>query len=95
MPDCDYCGDSFDGEAAYLDHLALEHGEDLGPIDRRRVERAADEADDAGTGLALGPAVLGGLLALAAGLVVYVTFLGSDGSAAFDRDAPATSSSTR
>jgi len=81
MPDCDYCGATFDGEDAYLDHLAAEHEGELGSIDRRRV--ADRNSDDAG-GFPVGPAILVGLLALAGGLVVYVTFLmgGSGGTAA-------------
>ncbi|WP_436931408.1 DUF3105 domain-containing protein [Halosimplex halobium] len=81
MPDCDYCGATVDGEDAYLDHLAAEHEGELGSIDQRRV--AEREGDDDG-GIPLGPAILVGLLALAGGLVVYVTFLmgGSGGTAA-------------
>ncbi|ELZ26851.1 hypothetical protein C475_07951 [Halosimplex carlsbadense 2-9-1] len=81
MPDCDYCGATFDGEDAYLDHLAADHEGELGSIDRRRV--AERDPDDDG-GFRVGPAVLVGLLAVAGGLVVYVTFLmgGSGGTAA-------------
>lgn len=42
MPDCDHCGASFDEEQPYLEHLAEAHWDDLGPIDRRRVEEAVD-----------------------------------------------------
>ncbi|QLH84860.1 DUF3105 domain-containing protein [Halosimplex pelagicum] len=81
MPDCDYCGATFDGEDAYLDHLADEHEGELGSIDRRRV---AERNSDGDGGFPVGPAILVGLLALAGGLVVYVTFLmgGSGGTAA-------------
>jgi hypothetical protein len=48
MPECDYCGETFDGERAYLGHLRDDHAEDLGPIDRRRV-RSLDGDDDGGT----------------------------------------------
>mgnify|MGYP000212127746 CR=1 FL=1 len=81
MPNCDYCGATFGGEDAYLDHLAAEHEGELGSIDRRRVDE--HEGDDGGC-FPVGPAILVGLLALAGGLVVYVTFLmgGSGGTAA-------------
>jgi hypothetical protein len=81
MPDCDYCGASFDDEAADLDDLAADHEErELGSIDRRRVADH-DGGDDGG--FPLGPAVLIGLLVFAGGLVVYVTFImGGGGTAA-------------
>jgi len=80
MPECDYCGESFDGEGAYLDHLAAEHEGELGAIDRRRVE---DRESSGGLDLALGPLILVGLLVIAGGVVVYVTFLmGGDGATA-------------
>lgn len=72
MPDCDYCGATFDGEDAYLDHLAADHEGELGSIDERRV---ADHEGESDGGIPLGPAVLVGLLVLAGGLVVYVTFI--------------------
>lgn len=78
MPDCDYCGESFADEDAYLDHLAGEHEGELGAIDRRRVEDH-DVSDDGG--LSLGPVVLVGLLVLAGGLVVWVTFFMGSGNA--------------
>lgn len=71
MPDCDYCGESFGDEDAYLDHLAAEHRGELGSIDRRRVE---DHDGGGDGGLSVGPVVLAGLLVVAGGLVVWVTF---------------------
>ena len=78
MPECDYCGESFADEDAYLDHLAAGHEGELGRIDRQRV---ADRDPSDGGGLSLGPVVLVGLFVLAGGLVVWVTFFmgGSDG----------------
>jgi len=86
MPDCDYCGASFDSEDAYLDHLAADHEEtELGSIDRRRV--ADRDADDGG--FPLGPAVLVGLLAVSGVLVVYVTFfMGTGGGSGAGADDP-------
>ena len=48
MPECDYCGATHDGEGAHLDHLESEHYDELGPIDKRRV-------DDRGSGCAPSP----------------------------------------
>ena len=75
MPDCDHCGDSFDEEAAYLAHLDAEHADELGAIERRRVEEL-DEDDGIGTG----PLVLGVVVVAAAVLVAYVVFVAGTGS---------------
>lgn len=72
MPDCDYCGETFGGEEAYLRHLGDEHEEDLGRIERRRVEDLS--AADEGRSIPTGPAVLVGVFALALALVAYVIF---------------------
>ncbi|WP_262178969.1 DUF3105 domain-containing protein [Haloarcula laminariae] len=76
MVDCEYCEASFDGEDAYLDHLADEHGGELGAIDRRRVEGRASD-DDGGVSLAVVAGVVGAVIAL--GAVVYVTQLSGGG----------------
>lgn len=70
MPECDYCGASFDSEAAELDHLAAEHRDELGPIDKRRV---GDDGDDGG--LPTGPIALGVVLLISIGIVGYVVFI--------------------
>jgi len=86
MPECDYCGESFADEDAYLEHLAAEHEGELGRIDRRRV--ADHDASDEG-GISLGPLVLVGLLVLAGGLVVWVTFfMGGGGNGGPSGDGP-------
>jgi len=90
MPECDYCGESFADEDAYLDHLAAAHEGELGRIDRRRVADHQGASGDGDEGVGLGPVILVGLLALAGVLVVYVTFFmgggnggdGGDGAAA-------------
>ncbi|MFC7134726.1 MULTISPECIES: hypothetical protein [Salinibaculum] len=76
MPDCDYCGDHFADEEAYLDHLADAHEGELGAIDRRRVDDrvGSGEAD----GVPTGPLVLGGVLLFAVAVVAYV-LLGTGG----------------
>lgn len=37
--DCDYCSESFDNEENYLQHLGDEHYEELGRIQKRRVNQ--------------------------------------------------------
>ena len=77
MPDCDYCGEHFEDEQTYLEHLAATHEGELGAIDRRRVSENVDSGD--GEGLPTGPLVLGGVLLFAAALVAYV-LLGLNGA---------------
>ena len=78
MVDCDYCGQSFDGEAAYLDHLADSHEGELGAIDQRRVDsRASDDGD----GVPLMAVAVGIGVAIAIGATLYLTFLSGGGSA--------------
>mgnify|MGYP000029455612 FL=1 len=72
MPDCDYCGDTFEDEQTYLEHLAETHGDELGAIDRRRVSERVGPDDD--EGLPTGPLILGGVLLIAIAVVAYVLF---------------------
>lgn len=72
MPDCDYCGESFAGEDAYLQHLHDEHYDELGTIDRRRVDSTV--ADDDG-GIPTGPLAVVGVVLAAALIVGYVVFI--------------------
>lgn len=78
MPDCRYCDDSFDTEEAYLTHLEEVHGDELGPIDRRRI--AAGRGDGGGIGIATGPLVIGAVIIVVAALIGYVTFFANGGS---------------
>jgi len=73
MPDCDYCGESFDDEGELVAHLGAEHEGELGTIDQRRVDqhRGGDEEG----GIALGPVILVTLLILAGAVMVYVTWI--------------------
>ncbi len=73
MPDCDYCGESFDDEASYVDHLADSHEGELGAVDRRRVEQFADGTAEEGYSLA----TYGGV-AVALLLVVGLGFVGAN-----------------
>lgn len=75
MADCDYCGESFDGEVPDS-HLRSEHLDELGPIDRRRL----GEVDEDG-GLPTGPIALVVVIGLAVALVAYVVFVANGGTA--------------
>lgn len=76
MPECAYCGETIDGEAAYLDHLREAHLDELGPIDRRRVS-----TDEGGLALPTGPLAIGVVLLASAVVVGYVIFLPGGGGA--------------
>lgn len=78
MPDCRYCDEAFDTEDAYLSHLEEAHGNELGPIDRRRI--AAGTGGEGGFGIATGPLVIGAIIIVVAALIGYVTFFANDGS---------------
>lgn len=77
MTECDYCGETVP-EADYVDHLRAEHVEELGPIDRRRV----DAAGGTGSGFAVptGPAVLVGIVGVVVAVVVYLAFFSGGAS---------------
>lgn len=78
MVECDYCSASFDDDEAYYTHLDSEHADELGPIDRRRVEQ---HVGGGGSELPTGPLALVGVIGFAVVLVVYVTvFLGGGAS---------------
>lgn len=78
MPECDYCGASQAGEEAHLDHLESEHYDELGPIDKRRI----DDRNE-GSGFPTGAVAVGVVLLAAAGIVGYVVFvLGGTGGTA-------------
>jgi hypothetical protein len=78
MTECDYCGEEVP-EDAYVAHLRDEHGDDLGPIDRRRVEAAS--GGDEGGSLPVGAGAIAGVVGVVAlvGLVAFVTLGGGGG----------------
>jgi hypothetical protein len=80
MPNCSYCGASFDDDHEHLVHLREEHEGELGTIDRRRVEEELDPQED--EDFPTGPVVLGIVLSVAVAIVGYVIFLagGTGGS---------------
>jgi len=81
MVDCDYCGASFDGEEAYLDHLADSHEGELGAIDQRRVD--GRKSDDE-SGISLMALAVGLGAAIAVGVTLYLTFFSGGGGVSAD-----------
>jgi hypothetical protein len=79
MEECDYCGESFEGETAYVKHLEAEHVDELGPIDRRRVG-----ADDEESSLPVGPLALALVIGATVAIVAYVTFFAGGSGASGD-----------
>ncbi len=43
MVECDHCGESFDNEFAYVEHLEAAHEDEMSRIDRRRIESVGDD----------------------------------------------------
>ena len=81
MPECDYCGESFADEAAYLEHLEATHEGELSRIDQRRVE-GAGQAGEETTGLATYAAIaVVGAIVLGLGAFAASNFLGSSAPA--------------
>lgn len=68
MPDCSYCGESFDSEDAYLAHLETVHESELGPIDRRRI------GDDTEEGVGLRGILLASIVVIPVVVAAYVLF---------------------
>ena len=77
MNKCRYCGREFNGESAHHDHLQEAHADELGPIDRRRLESESENRSRT-------PIVLAGVvLMLALGVMAgagYVLFGGGGGT---------------
>lgn len=89
MVECRYCGREFDDESAHQDHLRETHADELGPIDRRRLE--SEESGRSRT-----PLVLAGIvLVLALGVMVGAGYvlLGGGGSGGNDAGAAGGSAS--
>jgi len=88
MPDCEYCSSSFDDEESYYAHLGEEHADELGPIDRRRIEQHTGGSDD--EGLPTGPLILVGVIVFALAVVAFVIVFMGSGSGAGEAGPPAT-----
>jgi len=77
MPDCSYCGESFDAEDAYLAHLEAVHEDELGPIDRRRIGGGDEEGGLGGRSI-----LLTALVVIPVVVAAYVLFFAGNGSGA-------------
>lgn len=77
MPECRYCGDELSDETAYHEHLREAHLDELGPIDRRRIQSEKTPLTERV------PVALVAVLAIAVTVVGFVIFAtgGSGGSA--------------
>lgn len=81
MPDCDYCGSAFSDDESYLDHLEATHADELGPIDRRRVEQRTSANEGVSRGVAgrldsVSSSIPGGTLAIVVLLGLVVLLVG-------------------
>jgi len=80
MPECEYCGESFDDEAGLLEHMGERHEGELGRIDQRRVAQHHGDSD-----AGLPPTVIYGVVGVVlVGIVlggVYAAITVFDGSA--------------
>lgn len=77
MPECDYCGASYDDEDTYVAHLDDEHGDELSRVDQRRVEQ--HRTHSSGRDIATGPVVLVGVFLVAGVFVTYLIISGGGG----------------
>ncbi len=82
MTECDYCGREVT-DAAYDDHLREEHADELGPIDRRRLDD--DEEGEFPTGPLVLLFVIGTMTAV---IVYFVFFFNSGGGSAAAAELP-------
>jgi len=75
--DCNYCEETFDDEAAYLDHLESAHYNELGKIDQRRIAgRSKPTGGDGYPPIVYYGAAASILLIAFGGLLFMITSLG-------------------
>lgn len=79
--DCDYCNEDFHGERPHLKHLNKKHYDELGTIDRRRVDEKVNTSTKTTTTLKnnIGIIVIGALVVVA-GLALYASFTANTSS---------------
>lgn len=70
--ECRHCSEEFHGERSLLKHLNSEHYEQLGPVDKRRVDEQLNQPNDFAT-----------LLAENIGMVAIAAVLGLGGAALY------------
>jgi len=76
MPDCKYCGDSFEDEQSYLRHLESEHEGELSNLDKRRIGGHEDEEGGFSTGAVILGVTIIGAFAVVAVLVTSMEGVG-------------------
>lgn len=79
MVECEHCGDAFDTEEAYLDHLATEHESELGAIDRRRIAAARGGGGGDGGGLPTTGLLYGSVVLVVAAVFIWFAFFSGGG----------------
>ncbi|NHN42166.1 hypothetical protein G9C85_11085 [Halorubellus sp. JP-L1] len=62
MTDCEHCSETFEDDAAYLRHLDAEHPDEMGRIERRRLEDLGGSSDGPSMPLLVGGIAVGALL---------------------------------
>jgi len=62
VTDCEHCSETFDDDAAYLRHLDAEHPDEMGRIERRRLEDLGGSSSGPSTPLLVGGMAVGALL---------------------------------
>ncbi|MFB6235614.1 MAG: hypothetical protein ABEH81_05855 [Halopenitus sp.] len=72
MPKCDYCGETFDDDDAHDEHLLATHRDELGRIDRRRLDLDGNDEDGVSAGIVMLGAVMA-LALIAVGASMYLT----------------------
>lgn len=77
MPECDYCGETVDGETALLEHMRDQHEGELSRIDQRRVADITDDEREIPTG----PLALAVIIFASAAVVAFVIFGGGSSGA--------------
>jgi len=75
MPDCDYCGSSFDDDDEYLRHLGKKHYDDLSNLERKRVDDVSEDEDSA----VWSYVALGAVGLVFAGIFYFLIFGGGGG----------------
>jgi hypothetical protein len=77
VTDCEHCSESFEDDAAYLQHLDDEHPGEIGPIERRRLDELGGGGGGASTSLLVGAIAVGALLLA---VVLYTLTTGGSGA---------------
>jgi hypothetical protein len=76
VTDCEHCSETFPDEPAYLRHLGDEHPEEMGPIERRRLEELGGSSGGPSMPLLVGGIAVGALLLA---VILYTLTVGGGG----------------